>query len=265
MRKLKNIVLPMLLAAFVVISSAVPVMAGTSSENPPLVVDEAGLMTEDEIAALASELQVIQDSFNMDAVVVTVDSLDGKTPMEYADDYYDYNGYCEDGLLLLVCMSTRDWWISTSGYGITAFTDVGIEYVGECILPDLSEGAYYDAFSTYASTSARLIQDALDGNVYGNVELGLEEQIVVSLFLALVIGFVIAFIVTLVWKSQLKSVAFQHDADGYIVPGSVKMKGQSDVFLYSNTKKVKIETDNNGSSVHRSSSGSSHGGGGGKF
>ena len=53
----------------------------------------------------------------MDLVVVTANTLGGKSPMEYADDYYDYNGYTDDGALLLVSMEDRDWWISTKGSG----------------------------------------------------------------------------------------------------------------------------------------------------
>lgn len=35
--------------------------------------------------------------WNMDFVVVTTEDAEGKTSEEYADDYYDYNGYAEDG------------------------------------------------------------------------------------------------------------------------------------------------------------------------
>ena len=35
----------------------------------------------------------------MDAVIVTSNDLKGKTPRDYADDYYDYNGY---GLVIII-------------------------------------------------------------------------------------------------------------------------------------------------------------------
>ena len=81
-----------------------------------------------------------------DVAVVTADTLDGKTPMAYADDFYDYNGYgfgeSKDGVLLLVSMEDRDWWITTTGYGITAITDAGREYMSERFLPAMSEDVY---------------------------------------------------------------------------------------------------------------------------
>lgn len=86
--------------------------------------------------------------------VVTADDIGRKNTMDYADDFYGYNGYGfgenYDGVLLLVSMEDRDWWMSTSGYGITAITDAGIEYISDKFLSDLSDGDYAGAFSTYA-------------------------------------------------------------------------------------------------------------------
>ena len=64
----------------------------------------------------------------MNVVVVTENSLDGKSAQDYADDFFDYNGhgYGDDdsGVLFLIGMDERKWAITTYGYGITAFTDM---------------------------------------------------------------------------------------------------------------------------------------------
>ena len=95
------------------------------------LVDSAGLLTGTEAANLEAKLSKISDRHNVDIVIVTADSTDGKSPMEFADDYYDYNGYRADGILLLVSMEDGDWWISTAGYGITAVTDAGLDYMSD--------------------------------------------------------------------------------------------------------------------------------------
>ena len=81
--------------------------------------------------------------------VVTVDSLEGKTSQDYADDFYDYNGYGygkdDDGILLLISMEDRDYAITTYGFGITAFTDAGLQYVVNDFKPALSGGRYGNA------------------------------------------------------------------------------------------------------------------------
>ena len=57
------------------------------------IVDEADLLTQEQEDDLAGLALSIRNTYNMDVVVVVVSSLDGKTSQEYADDYYDYNGY----------------------------------------------------------------------------------------------------------------------------------------------------------------------------
>ena len=121
------------------------------------VQDMAQLLSESERAALIKTLDELSERQKMDVIVVTTKTLDGKKPMEYADDIYDYckYGYGEkrDGLLFLVSMEDRDWWISTCGYGITAFTDAGIQYIGEQMVEDLGDGNYAAAFNTFAELS----------------------------------------------------------------------------------------------------------------
>ena len=108
-------------------------------------------MSSSQQSSLLSVLDEVSERQNFDVVVVTVQSLEGSTPMQYADDYYDSRGYRDDGALLLVCMDSRDWYISTCGFGITAVTDAGREYMSERFLPYLSDGEYYKAFDVFAS------------------------------------------------------------------------------------------------------------------
>ena len=120
----------------------------------PRLVDRGELLTDREESELLSKLDEISERQKMDVVVVTVDGLEGKTAMAYADDFYDYNGYgygdSRDGILLLISMEERDWRISTCGYGITVFTDAGQEYISDKFLPYLSDGDYSEAFTKYA-------------------------------------------------------------------------------------------------------------------
>lgn len=69
--------------------------------------------------------------------------------MEFADDYFDYNGYSDEGLLLLVDMGSREWWISTEGSCIEAFTDTEIQAIGEAVAGYLSAEDYKGAFDEF--------------------------------------------------------------------------------------------------------------------
>jgi len=109
-------------------------------------------LTGEEESNLLAKLDEISDRLSVDVAVVTEDSIGDKTPREYADDFYDYNSYKynPDGVLLLISMEERDWYITTTGSAITTITDARRGNMEDAFLSDLSGGYYYDAFSTYA-------------------------------------------------------------------------------------------------------------------
>ena len=86
---------------------ATPVLAEESSKvSKDYVVDNADLLTQTGENELSEKLQDISDELQFDVVVVTTNSTGSKTATEYADDYFDYNGYGRgsnnDGALFLV-------------------------------------------------------------------------------------------------------------------------------------------------------------------
>ncbi len=246
----------------------------SAEHNLPRLVDDADLLGEYEEEELIEKLDEISLRQNFDVVVVTVDSLGGKRPMAYADDFYDYNGYGmgvnNDGVLLLISMEERDWWISTCGYGIKALTDAGIDYISDKFLSDLSSGDYADAFTTFAILCDEFVTQAKTGRPYDVGNMPKEPySFLLSLFVSVIIGGVVGFITVTVMKGQLKSVRFQTNSSQYMKRESLRMTRQHDHFLYSRVSKERkpepSESSGGGSSTHTSSSGSTHGGGGGKF
>lgn len=143
--------------------AVVPVYAAGERQLPRLV-DDAGLLSDSERNELLEQLDKTSEEYNCDVAIVTVNSLEGKTAAEYADDFYDYNGYGmgsgDDGILFLISMGERDWAITTYGYAITVFTDAEQEYITDQIMPDLSSGNYKEAFSDFAFYSEDLLQQA---------------------------------------------------------------------------------------------------------
>ena len=139
--------------------------------DAPRLVDEAGLLSAEEASGVLAALDEISERQQFDLVVVTTNSLDGYDVQAYADDFFDYNGYGfgteRDGMLLLVDMGERMWALSTSGYGLYAFTDNGLAYMENCFLDALSRGDYAEAFQTYAAQSDALIALAKQGTPYG--------------------------------------------------------------------------------------------------
>ena len=234
--------------------------------TPSRLVDDAQLLDQTEASQVEAELDEISAKHDMDIVIVTVDSIRWQSPMAYADDYYDNNGYGPDGILLLVSLEDRDWWVSTTGYGITVVTDAGLQYMSERFVPYLSDGEYAQAFLEFARLCGELIAQANTGDPYDSHNLPKEPfSVGINLVIAWVIGLVVGWIVTAVMKGQLKTVRQQVRADAYITADSLQLTHSRDIFLYTHIDRREKPKQSSGSSTHTSSSGASHGGGGGKF
>ena len=247
------------------------------------VIDHADILTDDEERVLEDGISRLQQFFDVDVVILTEASLNGERPQNYADHYYDSHGYQDNGVLFLLSMEERDWYISTCGDVIYALTDYGIQQIGEEMLPYLASGFYYDAFDTFLAELYDYL-DALesgspiDGNAdysgsyyHGDQEeiLYYEEPFTPSLLVAMMIGIPAGLVTILVMRLMMITRKPQRTASAYMSSGSFRIIGQRDLFLYSKVSKVRkpqqTSSSGGGSSVHRSSSGRSHGGGGGKF
>ena len=262
----------------------------------PRIVDHADLLTPDEEAYLENIASQLADTYQMDVIIVTVDSLDGKSSESYADDYFDDNGYGigsdYSGVLFLLSMEYRDWAISTCGKTIYALTDYGIQQVFSATAGYLSEDRYFEAFEVYLDAlepyfSAYADGSPIDGNPGdydgpGTFIPGTAEDIIYydepyvrgfgwyikKFLIALLVGVVSAAIVLVIMRSKMNTARSQRDAARYVNGGSAQITKHQDIFLYSRvqkTRKQQSSSSGGGSSVHRSSGGRSHGGGHGKF
>lgn len=271
-------------AIMLCIALMLPVLIlSVSADQNDFVIDHADLFSDYEEQNLENTIHQLRDIYQMDIVILTEDALYGERPQDHADDYYDYNGYAEDGLLFLLSMAERDWYVSTSGNAIYALTDYGIQAVTENVIPYLSQGDYYGAFDAFlnalpeyldAFASGKPIDGHADysGSYYhGDQEevVYYEEPFVPSFEVALLGGIIIAAVSVLIMRLGMITVKRQSNAGVYMNRNSYRLTAQRDMFLYSKVTKVRKPDDDydsgGGSSVHTSSSGSSHGGGGGKF
>ena len=270
----------------------------TIGASPALIVDNAGLLTEDEVSQLSEEALRISDAYDMDVAVYTVSTLDGKDPMDAADDFFDYNGYGrgEDrsGIMFFLAMESRDWWVTTRGRGIDVFNDGTIEYIFDNMSSSLSGGNYYFAFSSYLSDCEECLRAENRGEAIPGEDIPYDPTpydpsqnapVVerrngalspIAIVLALVVGFLLSMIPLGSMKKQINNVAFQSSASGYTRKDSLHIRNSRDIFLYQNVTKTPIPHDDSSSSshssggrsgggIHVSSSGATHGGHGGKF
>jgi uncharacterized membrane protein YgcG len=160
--------------------SGVPEYIAKTDGGKPTLVDECGLLTESEAAALSQRLREIGTAYQCDVIIVTVPDLGSKTVEECADEFFVYNGYGYgatpdangmtvngDGVMLLLSMADRDYCIYASGYGSTAFTDYGKNDLAEkFFLPYLKNNDYAQGFNAFARGCETMLDMARSGMPY---------------------------------------------------------------------------------------------------
>ncbi len=246
MKKLLKIALFTLIIALVL-----PLASFASPDMPPYpVIDEADVLYDFEENLLTNKLIGLFKEHKMHFIVVIIDDLGQDTPYSYADSYYHNNG-CgygknKSGILLLLAMSSRDYYIYTYGEAEEKFGDSELTELEDAMLPYFAEDEFYDGFVAYADAC----DDVLSFDVLG------------SLLIAVVIGAVIALIIVFSMKSKLKSVRPQKTASNYVRTGSFMLTKDLDLYLYRTVTRTKRADNNSGG---RSGGGSRGGGRGGKF
>lgn len=243
-----------------------PVFA--SAENPARVIDNAELISSEDESVLKRKISEIEAKYGVNLVILTENEISG-TVVSYADNYYDKHGYSTDGVLLLISMAERDWYISTAGKCILWLTDYGIEEIGDEFVSYLSDGEYYDGFDEYLRLLDRFFLEGSKGKPF-DVDHGYKSagDYFVVFAGASVVGLVVAFAVVFSMKRKMKTSVMQPAAGQYVKNREFNLSVKEDRFLYSTVSKTAIPKDtgsSGGSSTHTSSSGSTHGGGGGKF
>lgn len=250
-----------------------------NTENPSEVTSEETLLTKDQIATLSPDEEgyytyTYSAPYSNATFVLNGAVGHGLTVSDYAERFYESHNYGygpdKDGTILLISMEDHDWYMATYGYAITVFTDAGIQYIGEEMTGDLSDGDFAAAFDTFADECDDFITQAKTGEPY---DIDNEPQKPMSWIwipISLVAGIVLSLIVVGTMKSKLKTVRFQAAANNYVKAGSMNLTESRDIFLYNTMTKTKKEKNDShsgggGSSTHTTSSGSTAGGGGGKF
>ena len=136
----------------------------------PYLVDQADILSDSEESELLSELTDISTKYDVTVAVIIVKSLDGRTIASYANDFYDINyGASTDGVMLLLSMEEREYWLLTEGFGTTAISGRRIDYITDRFVSDMSDGNYAEAFMTYAELCDDHFEKAINGDPYQNV------------------------------------------------------------------------------------------------
>lgn len=248
---MKKRLFSLILVLTLCLTLALPVLA----DNTGFVRDGADLLGPREESDLESELGRISREYDTDVFVVTVDSIGGRRGQSYTEDYFDEHfGRDHDGILLLITMQEREYWIIGNGFGAKAMSNSDIDRICDHIEPYLRDANYAEAFQRFAKDCEQQLDGAVNGFPF---------QFGKMLLISLVVGFVVALVVVLVLAAQLRSARRRNTAEGYASKGSFHLTGAFDIYLYRNVSRRPRQDSSSGGG--RGSGGGSRSGGGGKF
>lgn len=235
------------------------------------IYDFAKLIDDSYEANILEKLENFIDTYNMDMVVVTVDTYTRRTATEFADDFYDYNYFGKnknrDGILLLIDMYQRQVAISTTGHAILVYDDERIDYMLDNLEYYLKDSKYISAIESFIEDSSMYAKEGIpSSNKYAHIDEN-GNYVVIKPFpwvIIILISLAITVVVMLILLSRHKMIRLASTARYYLT--GINITNRQDRFITTFTTKTRIESSSGGSSgggssTHSSSSGSSHGGG----
>lgn len=163
-------------------------------------------------------------------------------------------GENKDGVLLILSMAERDYCLLAHGFGDTALTDYGKDYISQRFLDDFADDDWYGGVRDYLTYTDDLLAQARAGKIYDR---GSWITGSVLWIWSLIIGGLVALMVCVIQRLVMqKKVRMQTGALEYL-QGNVQITKKRDVYTHTTEVRHKIEK-NNGSG---SSGGHSHSGG----
>lgn len=219
-----------------------------------LVQDGEDLLTDKDAAMLEELYQEYSDFYGFTPVLVTTDSFGGRSAETFAGEFYDANGYPEDGILLLVSLTEGQWYILTNGECYSRISDWDAEMIGQELVEHIRIGEYYKAFAQFPVLTDQIFSESSVSNVGGiDAPTASSKSYGKIIAVCMGVGFLIGVITVWIMAAQMKTVRMQSSAADYVRPGSMVVTDRRDIYLYSQVHRTPRPKSN--------SSGGSRGGG----
>lgn len=265
--------------ALLIILMITLIIPNTSFADKQLVYDDANLFSSLEIENLEKEANDLSIEYNMDIVIVTTNDAQGKSPRDYADDFFDYGGFGVgseyDGILFLIDMDNREAYISTSGDAIRYLTDARIESILDMVFDNgLSNGDYYGAALGFLQGTRKYLDAGIPEGQYNEPEKVREPNrltltdIIISLIGGIVTGGMFYGSTKAGYKTPRRGNPYSYKANSIV---NLTTRNDRLINSFVTTRHIPKPPSSSGgssigrSTIHRSSSGRTHGGGGRKF
>ena len=263
MKRLISIIVAVFLLALLVIPAS-------GAENPEYCVyDSEEFLIDEEYWALEDYAQEISAQRQCAVYFLIVEDYrnygDGDIFNVARQIFLDNDfgmGEGKDGVMLILSMAERDYSLIVHGFGETALTDYGREYICEHFLDDFAKDDWFHGGYDYLAYTDDLLVQAREGNIYDRNNWITGGVLWVC---SLILGVVISLIVCLIQRAMMRKKVHQQTNALDYVHGEVQITRRRDVYSHTTEVRHKIEKKDSGSSGSHSHSSDGFSGTSGKF
>ena len=207
-----------------------PGVIASAATNTVSIMDMAGLLNETEEYRLENKTVYSEEEVRI--YILTTDSLDGQSPDELVDGYFQSSA--ASAVVFFVSVEDREWRVVAYGIAADLISDREIDAMGDAVVPSLTAGEYYEAFDLWLDILPQYMQTG-------------SEYSAISFAVALLIGAAVGGIVILIMRGGMKTANPQSSASDYLKQGSFHLSIKQDWFLYSRVTKTPRPKNNNSS------------------
>jgi len=228
-----------LLTAILITAFGINVSAESPNQKR-YVYDEANLLTEKEVAKLEALASGQGKDRNTAFIILTVNGTGGKDKVQYVDDFYDEHapGYDKphgNTAILFIDMKKRDVYLAGFQKAEKYLDNNRLDLIQDKITPDLSDGKYFDAFSSYIHLS----------HDYMGYKPGVNpDNILFKWWFQLVAAIAVGAIIVLIMAYR-SGGRVTVNARTYIDSNKSKVLSESDVFVRQTVTKQRKPSNNN--------------------
>lgn len=216
------------------------------------VNDYADILEDDEEKELTKTIKEYIEKYDLDIAVTTTNTSYFMTTKQFANKFYDQNnmGIGEDrnGILLVIDMQNREFYILTNGFVHQLINDSRIELVLDKMEPSMRDGDYKSAINSFLKE----INKYYKYHKYGPPYLWIG---------AFIVAVIMACVALSHEKKKLKLITDALNANNYFVDKEIENK----IDKHTNTRTRVIHHPRSSSGGGGFSGGGSRGGGGRSF
>lgn len=216
------------------------------------IYDFADLLTDGEEEALYKYVKHFIDKTKIDYVVVTISKNNKGSSKDYTRDFYNYNNFGNDGIILLIDRDYKGIYMTTNGRAIELFPDSRMEPILKNTFLLTKEKKFFEACKSFTTSISEFVKIGVVSDDEEVVKVAQDGTVKVSKSLHLLDVFVFALVGTAVIIGILilssRMVKKATSANDFLNKDTMKIIDISEMFLGSRTFKAPLS----GGATHNS-------------